>query len=61
MKKTIVVDMQNAFVYISLGTPEAQEMLPCLAAKPEKEQAAGTALIFTMDTYSADYLQTQEG
>ncbi len=36
-------------------------MLPCLAAKPEKEQAAGTALIFTMDTHSADYLQTQEG
>ena len=36
-------------------------MLPCLAAKLEKEQAAGTALIFTMDTHSADYLQTQEG
>ena len=36
-------------------------MLPRLAAKLEKEQATGTALIFTMDTHSADYLQTQEG
>ena len=36
-------------------------MLPCLAAKLEKEQAAGTALIFTMDTHGADYLSTQEG
>lgn len=62
MKKAIVVvDMQNDFVDGALGTPEAQEMLPCLAAKLEKEQAAGTVLIFTMDTHSADYLQTQEG
>ena len=62
MKKAIVVvDMQNDFVDGALGTPEAQEMLPRLAAKLEKEQAAGTALIFTMDTHSADYLQTQEG
>ena len=62
MKKAIVVvDMQNDFVDGALGTPEAQEMLPRLAAKLEKEQAAGTALIFTMDTHGADYLQTQEG
>ena len=57
----VVVDMQNDFVDGALGTPEAQEMLPRLAAKLEKEQAAGTALIFTMDTHGTDYLQTQEG
>ena len=62
MKKAIVVvDMQNDFVDGALGTLEAQEMLPRLAAKLEREQAAGTALIFTMDTHGADYLQTQEG
>ena len=62
MKKAIVVvDMQNDFVDGALGTPEAQEMLPRLAAKLEKEQAAGTALIFTMDTHGMDYLTTQEG
>ena len=60
-KAIVVVDMQNDFVDGALGTPEAQEMLPRLAAKLEKEQAAGTALIFTMDTHGADYLTTQEG
>lgn len=61
MKKAlIVVDMQNDFIDGSLGTKEAQAMLPRLLAKlaalPED-----TDLIFTMDTHGEDYLTTQEG
>ena len=60
MKKCIiVVDMQNDFIDGSLGTKEAQAMLPRLAAKLEK--AEGIDLIFTQDTHKADYLSTQEG
>ena len=60
-KAIIVVDMQNDFVDGALGTPEAQEMLPRLVEKLNAAQAAGTALVFTMDTHGANYLETQEG
>ena len=58
-KCIVVVDMQNDFIDGSLGTPEAQAMLPHLINKLEKEREA--ALIFTQDTHSKDYLETQEG
>lgn len=62
MKKVlVVVDMQKDFVDGSLGTKEAQEMLPKLVKKLERENANGTKLIFTKDTHENDYLQTQEG
>ena len=60
-KALVVVDMQNDFIDGALGTTEAQEMLPRLVEKLTAEQAAGTVLVFTMDTHGADYLQTQEG
>ena len=60
-KVLVVVDMQNDFIDGALGTPEAQAMLPRMAAKLTAEQARGTVLVFTMDTHGADYLQTQEG
>lgn len=60
-KALVVVDMQNDFIDGALGTPEAQEMLPRLVEKLTAEQAAGTVLIFTMDTHGTDYLATQEG
>ena len=60
-KALVVVDMQNDFIDGALGTTEAQEMLPRLVEKLTAEQAAGTVLIFTMDTHGANYLQTQEG
>ena len=60
-KAIVVVDMQNDFVDGALGTQEAQAMLPRLVEKLKAEQAAGTALVFTMDTHGADYLETQEG
>ena len=60
-KAIVVVDMQNDFVDGALGTQEAQEMLPRMVEKLAAARAEGTALIFTMDTHGADYLQTQEG
>ena len=63
MKKIIVVvDMQNDFIDGSLGTPEAQEMLPRLKEKLKEETAKDSVeLVFTMDTHGEDYLDTQEG
>ena len=57
----VVVDMQNDFVDGALGTAEAQAMLPRMVEKLTAARAAGTALVFTMDTHGADYLATQEG
>ena len=62
MKKAIVViDMQKDFIDGALGTKEAQEMLPRMEKKLAAARAAGTALVFTMDTHGEDYLATQEG
>ncbi len=58
MKKVLVViDMQNDFIDGSLGTKEAQAMLPRLVAKLAREREA--ALIFTQDAHGASYLETQ--
>lgn len=60
MRKVIVViDMQNDFIDGALGTKEAQAMLPHLVAKLEREKDA--LLIFTQDTHSKNYMETQEG
>lgn len=60
MRKVIVViDMQNDFIDGALGTKEAQAMLPNLVAKLEREKDA--LLIFTQDTHSKNYMETQEG
>ncbi|MCR5834609.1 MAG: cysteine hydrolase [Selenomonadaceae bacterium] len=61
-KALIVVDMQKDFVTGSLGTKEAQEILPRLVKKLDSESAAeSTDIIFTMDTHKENYLETQEG
>lgn len=60
MRKVIVViDMQNDFIDGALGSKEAQVMLPHLVAKLEREKDA--LLIFTQDTHSKNYMETQEG
>ena len=61
-KVVVVVDMQNDFVDGSLGTAEAQAMLPRLVQKLSEARASGTTdFIFTMDTHPIEYLQTAEG
>lgn len=62
MKKTlIVVDMQNDFINMALGTPEAVAIVPRVKAKIDEYAAAGWEIIYTRDTHGPDYLQTPEG
>lgn len=54
----IVVDMQNDFVTGSLGTPEAQAIVPKVVEKIKNWKGP---VFYTMDTHDEDYLNTQEG
>lgn len=62
MKKLlVVVDMQNDFVDGSLGSGEAQAVVPAVKAKIEEYQGEGQEVVFTMDTHYDNYLETLEG
>jgi nicotinamidase-related amidase len=62
MKKLlIVVDMQNDFVTGSLGSIQAEKIVPAVKAKIEEYKRSGDHVIFTRDTHTEDYLDTQEG
>jgi len=58
MKYLIVVDMQNDFITGSLGTKEAEAILPKVI---EKVKSFDCTVIYTKDTHREDYLSTQEG
>ena len=58
MKYLIVVDMQNDFIDGALGTDEAQAILP--AVEKKIREFDGT-VIYTRDTHTLDYMNTQEG
>ena len=60
-KLLIVVDMQNDFITGSLGSPQARQILPFVKEKIEQYKKEGHKVIFTRDTHSANYLETQEG
>ena len=62
MKKTlIVVDMQNDFIDMALGTAEAVAIVPKVRQKIQTYLQNGDTVIFTRDTHGEDYLQTPEG
>lgn len=61
MKTLIVVDMQNDFISGSLGSKEAQAIVPNVKKKIEEYIKRGDEIIFTRDTHSVDYLKTNEG
>ena len=62
MSKTlIVVDMQNDFIDGSLGTKEAQSIVPNVVEKIKKYKKEGKEVIFTRDTHFENYLETYEG
>jgi len=62
MKKTlIVVDMQNDFIDMALGTPEAVAIVPNVKAKIREYAERGDEIIFTRDTHFENYLETLEG
>ena len=62
MKKTlIVVDMQNDFIDMALGTEEAVAILPAVKEKIREYAERGDEIIYTRDTHGEDYLDTPEG
>ena len=61
MKVLIVVDMQKDFVDGSLGTPEAQAIVPLVAETIEQMANEDTVVIFTKDTHDTFYLNSLEG
>ena len=62
MKKTlIVIDMQNDFIDMALGTKEAVAIVPKVKKKIQEYVQNGDEIIFTRDTHTENYLQTPEG
>ena len=62
MKKTlIVIDMQNDFIDMALGTAEAVAIVPAVKAKIDEYFDAGHEIIYTRDTHEENYLDTPEG
>lgn len=57
-KLLLVVDMQNDFIDGSLGTPEAQAIVPKVC---EKIKNWDGQIWLTQDTHNANYLETNEG
>lgn len=47
----VVVDMQKDFVDGSLGTPEAQAIVPRVVAKIQAYRQAGGVILVTQDTH----------
>lgn len=61
MKVLIVVDMQNDFIDGSLGTSEAQAIVPLVCETIEQMADKDTVILFTKDTHPENYMDTLEG
>ncbi|WP_206457768.1 cysteine hydrolase family protein [Anaerovorax sp. IOR16] len=57
----VVIDMQKDFVDGALGTKEAVEIVPKVVKKIKEFEENSQDLIFTKDTHTEEYLDTQEG
>jgi len=60
-KLLVVVDMQNDFIDGSLGTKEAQAIVPNVIEKIKSYKEEGADVVFTLDTHYEDYMDTLEG
>ena len=60
-KVLVVVDMQNDFIDMALGTKEAVAIVPKVKEKIQEYVANGDEIIFTRDTHFEDYLESTEG
>ena len=61
MRVLIVVDMQNDFIDGALGTTEAVKIVESVKQKVNEYLKNGDKIIYTRDTHSEEYLNTQEG
>ncbi len=57
-KILVVVDMQNDFVTGSLGSTDAEKIVPAVVKKVQEWDGR---VIFTQDTHGKDYMNTHEG
>lgn len=60
-KVLVVVDMQNDFVTGSLGTKEAQAIVPNVINKVKEYVKRNLFIYTTQDTHESNYLETLEG
>ncbi len=60
-KLLVVVDYQNDFVTGSLGFPKAVFLEKNICDKIKAYRQNNDTVIFTLDTHTEDYMQTQEG
>ena len=60
-KVLLVVDYQNDFVTGALGFPKAGTLYEGIYEKVKKCAGEGYKIIFTQDTHTENYLNTQEG
>lgn len=59
MKKLLlVIDMQNDFIDGALGTKEAEAIVPNVVKRIQEFEGD---VLYTRDTHSEDYMETQEG
>ena len=59
MKKLLlVIDMQNDFINGALGTKEAEAIVPNVVKRIQEFEGD---VLYTRDTHSEDYMETQEG
>lgn len=61
MKVLVVVDMQNDFIDGALGTNEAKAIVEKVKNKITEYRNNKDEVIFTRDTHSDEYFETQEG
>ena len=61
MKILVIVDMQYDFIDGSLGSAEAQAIVPTMIARLKEYEGEQPLVIFTKDTHKENYLETQEG
>lgn len=57
----VVIDMQKDFIDGVLGTKEAVKIVPKVVEKIKEFQKNGQDVIFTKDTHTEQYMDTQEG
>lgn len=61
MKVLVLVDVQNDFVYGSLGSFSAQCIIPHMKNRVKEYADGDTLILFTKDTHGEDYEKTLEG
>ena len=57
----IVVDMQKDFIDGALGFEGADKIIPGIIGRINEYKAAGDEVVYTLDTHTEDYMNTQEG